>query len=153
MVGRRKEFWLLKPYLSIIDKYSPPKSFPTNTTPSFSTLWRRRIHQKLLERVGSKANSIRKEELVLELHPMQTQRVQETLQHIHHEHHTNGRASKKILNQGTWQTNWGWEWKAWPSPRTRWWVLSAQVKDPKDGGRTPFGHHTQDKYSMVSITW
>ena len=45
----------------------------------------RSILEDGLERVGSEADSISLEELVLEFHPVQTQSVEEALEHIHHQ--------------------------------------------------------------------
>ena len=50
----------------------------------------RSILEDLLKRIRSEADTISGEELVLELNPMKTQCVEETLKHIHHEQYAKG---------------------------------------------------------------
>lgn len=59
-----------------------------------SHLRSRSILENLLSRVRSKADTIGVVKLVLELHPLQTQRMEKALEHVHHEQHTHGDACK-----------------------------------------------------------
>lgn len=57
------------------------------------------IDNDLLEGVGCKANTICLKKLALELDPMQTEGVQETLQDVHHQKYWKGDAGKQTKSQ------------------------------------------------------